>query len=214
MPRRNVDGSSRAGSPFCLRPPSGSSGHRCIDPFSITMLARSETGGTSSKQPGGARYKTQCLYPSRRLGPVCQPALICVTTLRSTEIPIEGNTSSNVYWQPRRKTVRKRKNKSLPSSNGKRIDPSGGVSTMFLGSRAVGHALRFRFRKKMGGLWSIHLKMTCRMPSRQISIVSGSTLWTRHPCAQEIFVGCLGTTPDLGQSAAFERQASFTSLPR
>jgi hypothetical protein len=55
-----------------------------------------------------------------------------VTTLGSTEIPIEGNTSSNVYWQPRRETTRKRKNKSLPSSNGKRIDPSGGVSIMFL----------------------------------------------------------------------------------
>jgi hypothetical protein len=116
------------------------------------MLARSETGGTSSEQPGGARYKTRCLYPLRRLGPICQPASICVTTLGSTEIPIEGKTSSDVYRQPRRKTTRKRKNKSLPSSNEKRIDPSGGVSTMFLGSRAVGHALRFRFRKKMGGV--------------------------------------------------------------
>jgi hypothetical protein len=159
------------------------------------MLPRSETRGTSSKQPSGARYKTQCLYPSRRLGPICQPASICATTLGSTEIPIEGNTSSNIYWQPRRKTTRKWKNKSLPSSNRKRIDPSGGISTMFLGSRAVGHAFRFRFRKKMGGLWSIHLKRTCRMPSGQISIVSSSTFQTRHPCAQEIFMGCLGTMP-------------------
>jgi hypothetical protein len=195
MPRRNVDISSRAGSTFCLRLPSGSSGHRCINPFLNTMLARSGTRGTSSEQPGSARYKTQCLYPLRRLGPACQPALICVTTLGSAGISINGNTSSNVYWQPRRKTTRKWKKKSLPSSNRKRIDPSGGVSTMFLGSIAVGHVLRFRFRKKMGGLWSIHLKMTCRMPSGQISIVSGSTSQTRHPCVQEICVGCLGTMP-------------------
>ena len=159
------------------------------------MLKRSGTGGTSSEQPGGARYKMRCLYPSRILGPACQPALICVTTLGSTEIPIEGNTSGNFYPQPRRKTTRKQKNKSLPSSNRKRIDPSGSVSTMFLGSITVGHVLRFRFRKKMGGLWSIHLKTTCRMPSGQISIVSGSTLRMRHPCAQEVCVGCLGITP-------------------
>ncbi len=195
MPRRNVNGSSWAGSSFCLRPPSasGSSGHRCINPFLNTMLARSGTGGTSSKQPGNAGYKTGYLYPSRRLGPACQPALICVTTLGSMGIPIEGNTSSDVYWQPRRKTTRKRKNKSLPSSNGKRIDSSGGVSTMFLGSIAVGCVLRFRFRKKVGGLWSIHLKTTRRMPSGQISIVSGSTSQTRHPCVHKICVGCLGT---------------------
>jgi hypothetical protein len=195
MPRRNVDGSSWAGSPFHLRPPSGSSRHRCINPFSNTMLARSETGGTSSEQSGGERTKTRCLYPSRILGPACQPASIGVTALGSTEIPIKGNTSSDVYRQPRRKTTRKQKKKFLPSSNGKRIDPSGGVSTMFLGSRAVGRALRFRFHKKMGGLWSIHLKTICRMPSGQISIVNGSTLRRRHPCAQEICMGCLGTTP-------------------
>jgi hypothetical protein len=153
-----------------------------------------EPGEPQASSPGVARYKTRCLYPSRRLGPTCQPASICVTTLGSTEIPIKGNTSSNDYQQPRRKTTRKRKNKSLPSSDGKRIDPSGGISTMFLRSIAVGHVSMF-FRKKMGGLWSVHLKMTCRMPSGQISIVSGSTLRTRHPCVQEICVGCLGTMP-------------------
>jgi hypothetical protein len=144
MPRRNVDGSSRAGFSFCPRPPSGSSRHRYIDPSSNTMLARSETRGTSSKLPSVARYKARCPYLSRRLWPICQPAPICVTTLGSTGGPTEEDMSSIASQQPRRKKTRKRKNKSLPSFNGKRIDPSGGVSIMFLGSIAMGHALRFR----------------------------------------------------------------------